>query len=1191
MAAPNPYTSGKGDVLDQALHVARTQAAGKGATGFFNALKPNDTTDFQSTSRINVARPAAQATRNAKVVPAPKRQAQAPAPTKKLSSAQLMQAAGFHPSSIDGLAKDAAGAAESGAKTAIHHPLQAALAINPVTQIGEAALGNPLSAKLLGAANKGVNKGLAKLAAPQSGAGLQGAASTNAGILGAAGDVPFASLSPAFQKQVRSAASFFAQHPSYHYNVPDIGIYNQKDKTGLGLAPTATDADVVRAYGDELAHFGHRDYVEGLLHNVPLNAIQLAAAPLGTAYLASQAAQGNTKALEEAGKEQLAFGKGLVEHPLKTLHDQPVTTLTTALGAARALGGFGGTLARAGVAGDMAKAFATPTERNVVPNLGPNPVTPDDVTLQPHAINRGLTSTKLDERAVQGISDLLAQKTSFFGKRLQQQNADAITRTSVRQRDAAENENVTPAIRAAAKLSPTEERATRFIHGQALGTPKEHAAFIQQQADAHRATAPEPGTEARWQQDQRALDADAKLWTKVAANRKVGDTPTPKQQDYLDKATHASRFGEQDLAAMTRQGTNVPLVSPDVALRSAYAPAAAVRGIDVRDTASMTKLRSDLRAAKNAPPVEPGTPLDEHDPLYNPNLPESPRTMMGLRRGNTLGMMHGNPAVRFGNRRLGTEGEVRTGGMIPKGQASSAPHVYFGAVAKPLRVAAALNHFRDQGATWIRDVPNGTAYDTRNWVRVRDDHTGTPNSDVRTLSDTHEATRTADDAQTLRQQILGGVEDDKGNDHTAYIPPDGTYHLAPRASINNLENRLKSTDVGTLAKIAKTGTGLWRWTTLMARPAWLVNNASGNIVQASIAGAGPGDWVQAFKQGAGGHSVEGVENAGQYKNVMQQKPTLGSRALKPVHAFTNTVVEANVRFENMARRAVANHTLNSLAKAHVHNEIGTIRSSFHHTSEAVRDAMNNPTPEMQARVVKSVDSALGNFISTKHNAGADLLSPFRRWFMFISKYTAELPVKTPGRALVLQRLGQLGINVQNQSFGGMQTNSKIGAVQLPSWVPEFGGEYKSTQGLNPLATALQLADLSDQSSLTPGDIQFGGIAGATNPLLMAALNWATGKDNSWDAADNTIKDKYGNDVGPFAMGNLKDQLLNTLPIASAIQGYAPAAGQPRSGPADRIGGYLFGGVGPYNPLANRDSKIVQLKKDEVAKARNKLAKS
>src|SRR6185437_12136273 len=117
--------------------------------------------------------------------------------------------------------------------------------------------------------------------------------------------------------------------------------------------------------------------------------------------------------------------------------------------------------------------------------------------------------------------------------------------------------------------------------------------------------------------------------------------------------------------------------------------------------------------------------------------------------------------------------------------------------------------------------------------------------------------------------------------------------------------------------------------TLATRPAWLVNNAVGNIGMAMLGGANPADFGRALR---GRGDIPGVRNRGQFAQFQHEG---GLTFRHPLRSFNNAVVGANVAIENLARQALAVHSLRRSAKGEVHGAVGSLMQTWTHSNDAV----------------------------------------------------------------------------------------------------------------------------------------------------------------------------------------------------------------------------------------------------------------
>lgn len=597
-------------------------------------------------------------------------------------------------------------------------------------------------------------------------------------------------------------------------------------------------------------------------------------------------------------------------------------------------------------------------------------------------------------------------------------------------------------------------------------------------------------------------------------------------------------------------------------------------------------LRAHYREQVGAPPVEPGAPLDEHDPLWFQHAVESEKTFMGIRRGNRLTGTNLDAGPSY-NTRLGTKGKQSTGELF-SAEASTDPSIHFKNLGKPQRITAKLRNLQNHIAQAIHKPPAGSLYDARKYVLV-DGGDGAQTALVpHTTEDAMSALHGLGD-ESVRSAIMQRFHepDHVRGSHMATVPEGGDWYLMTKNARREVEGQVRSFDSPTLRALQKT-TGFWRWATLTARPAWLTNNLGGNVVQTAMEGVGPKSMVRAFRTGTGG-KYEGVVppqvNGGGFMGGTMERPEgIRSGLMAPVDRISQGIVNANTKLENWARRAVAVQESLNIAKAQLHGEPRTIANNLHKTTQEVIDLARQRTPEADAQIMNRVHHALGDFMGKgNQNPALGVMSPFHRWFSFITKLTLEMPVRTPGRALVMQRLGQFGINEQNQENGGYTPDSWLGQVHIPNWVPEFGGQYKSTQALWPYSTLYQLASPTDQATTDPGQIGYTGMFGALNPAVNVGTEFATGLNPTFNFS--ALKDASGNPTGMFNPSVGAHALESEFPITNLISGYGAgdtslnptspqenprgAYSQPSQDFADRLAGYIIGTVAPRNAELER----------------------
>jgi len=151
-------------------------------------------------------------------------------------------------------------------------------------------------------------------------------------------------------------------------------------------------------------------------------------------------------------------------------------------------------------------------------------------------------------------------------------------------------------------------------------------------------------------------------------------------------------------------------------------------------------------------------------------------------------------------------------------------------------------------------------------------------------------------------------------------------------------------------------------------------------------------------------------------------------------------------------------------------------------------------PHLQRLAVSEMNDALGDFLSMSRIERDQLrqLVPFYAWFREILRITGKTIVDTPGRALLLAQLGQLGNEMTPQDVPS-HLRGGIPVSGLPSWLggtSQYGQQsIIATRAMTPYSTVLDLARAG-------ADLFRGGtsaqstrnIASQLNPGLAALLN-------------------------------------------------------------------------------------------------------
>lgn len=623
---------------------------------------------------------------------------------------------------------------------------------------------------------------------------------------------------------------------------------------------------------------------------------------------------------------------------------------------------------------------------------------------------------------------------------------------------------------------------------------------------------------------------------------------------------------------------------------------------------AFAKYRNAYRTETRGPghAVEPNAPLDENDPLYFPHTRSSSnRISRRIVGGQGGGKVNLDVVPNYG-KRLGKKGAPFGAHLLDTGGVETSPAAFFGAAAKPARIASALEHLRTQMKQFSVKTYEGMGYDARRWVRLditKDGGESPLTAGARTSEPLDRHLEEMQGSGAMHQMMerfydpAGRVEKHTATALHDTIPRDGReYVLISRPAYEALQNDFLHGgiyDNAVMRRLQK-GTQMWRWATLLARPAWLASNIAGNTIQAATGGAGPVSFARALREDYKKVTPDRAQNTGLFRNDVL-RPASAGPAATVLGKFGDMVANANVAFENYTRRALyLRHAIPEAKRAAAKAENRRIGAGFLKMNEDLKPHLEKLGVDEQAapQIVKVVNRWLGDFSRAKNTPILDLVSPFHRWFEFIGKLVTTMPVRTPGRALLLQRMGEMGIQQQNQEFGGFTPNSLVGSIGLG------GGLYKSTQALNPYATVFQLLDPEGEDTHDPGHPSFGGLANALNPLAKAIFEGATGKSPALGLSD--IKGAKGSAVGPMNWRVALHDVETSVPFATAAQGYDTAGdainpispearvkgsfAQPSITPGQRAIGYFGGSVRKYDPKKNAGSSLLRLNSEEMARA-------
>jgi hypothetical protein len=332
---------------------------------------------------------------------------------------------------------------------------------------------------------------------------------------------------------------------------------------------------------------------------------------------------------------------------------------------------------------------------------------------------------------------------------------------------------------------------------------------------------------------------------------------------------------------------------------------------------------------------------------------------------------------------------------------------------------------------------------------------------------------------------------------------DGEYRvIVPKAYVNRLAGEFTRSDSAIRALFTKP-TNVWRAIVLGLRPGFFTNNAVGNYLLYGLRHHG---WasVQAW--------MSMLREAGATKALdeLGRDQTFRRMAMKNIpETYTNTY--ARTAFEGVPGARVLRRLQHGIGPltARVAEEIpreliareDVIREAkrlgikipkqaqeFNRLSDEILSR-----PEMATRTVEEANTTLGDYLHySPFESQIRQLVPFYGWLRAITRITAHTALNTPGRALLLTKLGQLALQENETQYGPLPDYLRS---MLPLSGVNRGNVWALSQsGLDPFSTIGQLAQAA--GVILAGNPGEGAKAMAdigVNPFITGLYEWMSGK--------------------------------------------------------------------------------------------------
>jgi hypothetical protein len=362
------------------------------------------------------------------------------------------------------------------------------------------------------------------------------------------------------------------------------------------------------------------------------------------------------------------------------------------------------------------------------------------------------------------------------------------------------------------------------------------------------------------------------------------------------------------------------------------------------------------------------------------------------------------------------------------------------------------------------------------------------------------------------------------------------------------------------SKIGRMGAkalNFWRTYTLSLMPRWALNTAVGSFMLNAIKGVGPKNYMLSRKLGKGFSDEEGTMHPSVFESSHAGGVNLGNQvgmellepALQAGKMGTNRVARFGMQkvqaIEDYFRRASFVHSVNREAKQALRQNGATIagfeKDRGPRTIDEYRDLILQ-NPKLVQKAVDDVNRFAYNFamLGPMERRYVRQIAPFWGWYKFISGVIYKLPVEYPGRANILSKIGDMGMESNENALGDMprwlmgNVLGKTGANGIL--------HYLSTTGVNPFSQVFNPA--------SPEGI--GGIAqlGQASPIIQGILA-GFGVD-SMSGGSLPVSPEHG--VSPDFSGTLRDEKTGEeRPVASVDWQGRVLGTLMRSFPEARIG--------------------------------------
>lgn len=871
--------------------------------------------------------------------------------------------------------------------------------------------------------------------------------------------------------------------------------------------------DVIKSVDADLMHYYANKPANPIVQfakNLGSFAATQASGPAGIVALGDaglQAIKGNPKMLEKQGQqfvEGSMVGLPVIgAHPF--LHDlywhpgESAQNLSLVAGLADRAAG-------------AASRFAPDVARNVTPEGFANPVSRGTLSTRP--LQRGIEKTR--DAYVNSQNPVLNAQVGehpLLGPLSPLERRTAVARQAYQ---ATRERAVAPTLAQSSQLRANVMHAARGIGKERATALNAHLQGVEPGARAafYRGVSEELGGI-----KGRGAAAHAKLSEKHPVTEA---TLTPKDRQYVDAVRAAATFATQTRA-------NAGQLSADLGGRyRAYQAPIVVAAKSGDKLAQDTQALHNqwTRALSNKLPPEELAPIADQfksaldaftqrhaanggtTPVYIPQ--EVPQTLTNaFRREPSVTATSKVPKLKA------TQDKLFSGGQYRSTAAGVSAETHRAAV-----VQSRIDHFKAVNEEFATPAENGAPHDP-NTVIVKDSNLRSP---VKLENTVGEHNLTDEDVHGTLDQMRHALETGVVKPVDGTIPAHGEYRVIPKTIYDELHASTTLPKSGKSMQIYDAANRKYQ-RFMLSKPSTAAANIVGNPILAAMGGASPFDIAKGY--GIARNTPEILPPRLLNEGLAGVAGQRGART--PIGKFINFSLSHQRASEDAARAALYHHLVGPHVRA--------VMADTSQTADQVLKNLADGTDPHGAVLARKVEDFLGSMRNSgKVGAGTERgLSRtilFHRWLGHILTLTLyTMPIKYPGRAVLLQRISEIGDDYRKHH--GVYPSWYSSMIPLMQHIAQAGGAPGAFTRVLPTGSIWPTSNLQLPLADSSGSNPYGAAISSTNPILRAVAEAPTGMDF---ANETPYKDSAGAQItpglGPANIKLLLGQLYRDTPYTS-----------------------------------------------------------